>query len=84
MLPAYKRNANIKWPFVYALNAWVRDNTDHIVKLFACWTILHSLLSSAFILKKQLKLKWLNKDQARYFVGPDLGRKKLQRVSAVK
>ena len=61
--------------------------------LFACWVILHAFLSSGdfffkinfFKKKKKKTIRVSNSlvpDQARCFVGPDLGLNCLQRLSA--
>ena len=60
---------------------------------FACWVIFHAFVSSAdffqnyFFRKKSFRntirvSNSLDPDQARRFVGPDLGPKCLQRLSA--
>ena len=64
-------------------------------KLFACWVILHAFMSSVFLLFFFLNFFFkkcsrntirvsnsLDPDQARHFVGPDLGPYCLQRLSA--
>ena len=62
------------------------------IQLFASWVILHAFLSSADFFQNQLLREILSQipsvsncldpDQARHFVGPDLGPNCLQRLSA--
>ena len=65
------------------------ENPDSITRLALCpWEIFHALLSSAdyfpnHLFRKILSLSnRLDPDQARHFVGPDLGPNCLQKLSA--